>query len=211
MSRFRPRRPVVISVAVVAATVLAVALFAFQPWKLFVDTTVSEASPLDGIEAVETIASPDAESTPVPLPTAADSAPAPAPSEPASEPSTKAKKAAVVAEGTFVSHEHGTSGTASVITLGDGRRVLRLEDLDTSNGPDLRVWLSDADVLEGTDGWFVFDDGDYADLGELKGNKGSQNYAIPDSVDLEDLTSVSVWCARFKVSFGAAELVPVST
>ena len=56
------------------------------------------------------------------------------------------------------------------------------------------------------DGWRVFDDGAYVDLGSLKGNKGNQNYPIPADVDLSDLTSLSIWCDRFDVSFGAAEL-----
>jgi hypothetical protein len=112
----------------------------------------------------------------------------------------------VVARGTLISHEHATTGEALIIEREDGSRVLRLEGLDTSNGPDLHVWLTDAPVIEGTDGWFVFDDGAYVDLGPLKGNVGNQNYPIPDDVSLEDLTSVSIWCARFAVSFGAAEL-----
>lgn len=112
----------------------------------------------------------------------------------------------VVAAGEFVSHEHETSGTARVISLPDGSRVLRLVELDTSNGPALHVWITDAPVLPGNDGWFVFDDGEYVDLGPLKGNLGSQNYPIPPSVDLATLHSVSIWCERFRVSFGAAEL-----
>jgi hypothetical protein len=43
-------------------------------------------------------------------------------------------------------------------------------------------------------------------LGKLKGNKGSQNYAVPADVDPSRFTSVSIWCNRFDVSFGAAEL-----
>lgn len=112
----------------------------------------------------------------------------------------------VVASGAFVSHEHETSGTARVLRLPDGSRVLRLFDLRTSNGPALHVWVTDAPVLPGTDGWFVFDDGEYVDLGPLKGNVGSQNYPIPPSVDLAELHSVSIWCERFTVSFGAADL-----
>ncbi|NNH75824.1 DM13 domain-containing protein [Nocardia uniformis] len=108
--------------------------------------------------------------------------------------------------GTFIAHEHATTGTVRVIQLGDGRRVLRLEDLDTSDGPALFVWLSDAEVLPGSDGWGVFDDGEYLNLGNLKGNKGSQNYDIPADADLTTLRSVSIWCDRFNVSFGAAEL-----
>lgn len=114
--------------------------------------------------------------------------------------------AGVVAAGEFVSHEHETSGTARVISLPDGSRVLRLVELDTSNGPALHVWITDAPVLPGNDGWFVFDDGEHVDLGSLKGNLGSQNYPIPPSVDLAALHSVSIWCERFRVSFGAAEL-----
>jgi hypothetical protein len=205
MSRIRLRPSIIVPVALVAVAVLAVGLYLFQPWKLFVDTTVNEASPLDGIELIETTPTPVPDSAPQASPAVA-AAPAPAPTSPGKKP----KKATVISKGTFISHEHGTEGSAKVIQLADGTRVLRIENLDTSNGPDLKVWLSDADVIEGTDGWFVFDDGDYADLGALKGNKGNQNYEIPASVDLKDLTSVAIWCDRFSVSFGAAELRPVT-
>ncbi|MFD6162164.1 DM13 domain-containing protein [Nocardia sp. NPDC060256] len=111
-----------------------------------------------------------------------------------------------LASGTFISHEHDTSGTVRILQLPDGSRVLRLEDLDTSDGPDLHVWLTNAEVIEGKAGWFVFDDATHTDLGSLKGNKGSQNYPIPADTDLTALTSVTVWCQRFHVSFGAAQL-----
>jgi len=121
-----------------------------------------------------------------------------------------ASESVILAEGEFITHEHGTTGTASILQLDDGSRVLRIENLDTSNGPDLKVWLTDAPVIEGEAGWHVFDDGAYVDLGALKGNQGSQNYAIPADVDLSDLTSVAIWCDRFSVSFGAAELAPTA-
>ncbi|WP_078622011.1 DM13 domain-containing protein [Streptomyces sp. NRRL S-244] len=111
-----------------------------------------------------------------------------------------------IAQGTLISHEHSTTGTAKLIKLPDGSRTLRLENLDTSSGPDLRVWLTDAPVKEGSDGWFVFDDGKYVSLGKLKGNKGDQNYEIPADVNLADYSSVTIWCDRFNVSFGAAAL-----
>ncbi|MFC8531220.1 DM13 domain-containing protein [Nocardia sp. NPDC057227] len=115
----------------------------------------------------------------------------------------------LLARGDFVTHEHGTTGAAVIIALPDGSRVLRLENLDTSDGPDLHVWLTDAPVLPGRDGWFVFDDGAHTDLGALKGNRGNQNYPIPPETDLAALTSIAIWCDRFDVSFGAAELRPV--
>ena len=182
------RRPVVlIPVVLVGIAVVTAGLIAFQPWRLFTNVTVDEALPT--VSAPATVASPADSSDAVAAP-------------PSSEPVT-------LASGQFISHEHGTAGTVRVLELPDGSRVLRIEDLDTDNGPDLKVWLTDAPVIDGPEGWFVFDDGQYADLGSLKGNKGSQNYAIPADVDLTELTSLTIWCDRFNVSFGAAALTPV--
>ena len=54
----------------------------------------------------------------------------------------------------------------------------------------------------------VFDDGQWRELGRLKGNIGNQVYAIPDGTDLAKLDAVTIWCKRFSVSFGAAALAP---
>jgi len=59
----------------------------------------------------------------------------------------------VLATGEFITHEHETSGKAVVFQLPDGKRVLRLENLNTSNGPDLHVWITDAPVKPGASGW----------------------------------------------------------
>ncbi|GGY12132.1 DM13 domain-containing protein [Streptomyces hiroshimensis] len=111
-----------------------------------------------------------------------------------------------LATGELISHEHHTSGSVRILQLPDGTRTLRLENLDTSNGPDLKVLITDAPVKPGRDGWYVFDDGAHISLGSLKGNKGDQNYALPADVDLNRYTSVSIWCDRFDVSFGATAL-----
>jgi hypothetical protein len=107
-----------------------------------------------------------------------------------------------LAHGTFISREHETSGTARVLRLADGRTILRFEGFETSNGPALFVYLSQ-NPADGEDG--LFDD-DYIDLGALKGNIGDQNYEIPAEIDPLGFTSVVVWCDRFDVSFGAADL-----
>jgi Electron transfer DM13 len=101
----------------------------------------------------------------------------------------------------FRSHEHATRGRARVIDVG-GRRYVRFESFRTSNGPLLKVYLSAAPP-EGPAG--VFDDR-FVDLGELKGNIGDQNYAIPRDVDLRAYRSVVVWCKRFGVPFAAARI-----
>jgi Electron transfer DM13 len=134
--------------------------------------------------------------------TVAEPPPAAVPAEPAAAPAGPV----VVARGTLVTHEHETTGEALLLRLPDGSQVLRLEDLATSNGPKLKVWLTDAPVVPGRAGWYLFDDGRHLDLGDLKGNLGSANYPIPPGADLTGLTSVSIWCERFAVSFGAAPL-----
>ena len=109
-------------------------------------------------------------------------------------------------EGTFVDHDHGTSGNVRILALDDGSRVLRLEGLRTSNGPDLEVWLSDQPVLAGPEGWSIFDDGAYVNLGPLKGNIGTQAYDLPADVDLGAVPTVVIWCERFSRAFGSATL-----
>ncbi|MFI6941302.1 DM13 domain-containing protein [Streptomyces sp. NPDC050418] len=187
MSRLRGslRPHYVVSAAVAGAVLLGFGLYWFQPWKLVQDETVNEALP---------------EATPVAPSTAPSSAPSSSPSPSA------ARGPKTLARGDFISHEHATRGGVRVLELADGSRVLRLTGLDTSNGPDLRVWITNAPVKEGKAGWHVFDDGKYLSLGKLKGNKGDQNYTIPAGVNLADYGSVSIWCDRFDVSFGAAEL-----
>ncbi|MFF8974733.1 DM13 domain-containing protein [Streptomyces sp. NPDC014995] len=177
----------VIGVLVVAVAGAGFGLYWFQPWKLWQDETVDEALP--GVTAPA--------ATPSPRPSVTPSAAPPASEDPGPR---------TLADGELVSHEHATSGTVKLVRLADGSHVVRLENLDTSNGPDLRVWLTDAPVTQGRGGWHVFDDGEYVSLGKLKGNKGSQNYAVPKGVDPSRYTSVSIWCDRFDVSFGAAEL-----
>ncbi|MEU7613977.1 DM13 domain-containing protein [Micromonospora sp. NPDC049204] len=194
------RSPVAWAALVSAVVVTALALSWFQPWKLFTDTYVDEALP--GAGTTSTVPAPTS-TTPAPTtPTRTTLAPA----TPA--PASKATPAAneILAAGTFVTHEHQTTGSAEIHRLANGRHQLVLRDLKTSNGPDLRVWLTDQPVIRGTAGWHVFDDGEWVELARLKGNKGNQVYDLPTSVDPRDFRSVSIWCKRFSVSFGAADI-----
>ncbi|MFI1398229.1 DM13 domain-containing protein [Streptomyces sp. NPDC020681] len=109
-----------------------------------------------------------------------------------------------LAVGDFISHEHETSGSVEIQLLADGTKNLRLTNLRTSDGPALHVWLSDQPVEP--DGGGNLDDGSHVDLGDLKGNEGNQNYAIPAGTDLNKYSTVTIWCERFRVSFGAAQL-----
>ena len=121
--------------------------------------------------------------------------------------STAAPAAAVapmtLASGSFHSNAHDTRGMASVIDLGEGRRVLRLTNFATSNGPDVRIYLVAAPDVQ--DNATVKTAG-FVELGPMKGNIGDQNYEIPATVDLANYRTVTIWCKRFSVNFGSAPL-----
>jgi hypothetical protein len=89
-------------------------------------------------------------------------------------PAASAAGPSETARGTLISHEHESSGTVVLLRLADGSRVLRLEDLKTSNGPRLQVWLSDAPVQANPAGWTVFDDGRQVGLDDLKGTSAAR-------------------------------------
>lgn len=172
------RHPLAWAAAVLALAVAAAGLWAFQPWRMFTARTVEEALPV---------------------------AASPEPGQGGAAEGRLQEEAgpAVLAEGGFLSQKHETTGTARVIELADGSRYVRLEDLASSDGPDLYVWLTDQEA--GGD-WSAYGDGRHIDLGELRGTHGSANYEIPAGADLEGMSSVVIWCERFSVAFGSAPL-----
>ena len=89
----------------------------------------------------------------------------------------------------------------------DGSHVLRLENLDVPNGPDLHVILTPHEDAESRDDVHVTG---YIYLGKLKGNQGNQNYEIPDAVDVASQGSVVIYCKPFHVIFSVAPLQDAS-
>ena len=107
----------------------------------------------------------------------------------------------VESRGGFERLAHPGSGTASVVRLAGGGRVLTFTNFETDNGPDLRVYLVAGTVNGNGDGE------DSIDLGGLKGNVGDQQYAIPPDTDLQRLRTVVIWCRAFSVGFARAPLM----
>ena len=123
--------------------------------------------------------------------------------EPTSMAVSKTTEPLVLGKGDFRGLAHETKGLAAIYQLPDGKHILRLTNFETSNGPDVHVYLVAAEVAK--DNATVKQAG-FIDLGSLKGNKGDQNYEVPADADLNKYKSVSIWCARFGVNFGAASL-----
>ena len=103
----------------------------------------------------------------------------------------------IAARGTFKDADsfHKGSGDAKIFALPDGTSLLRMENFQVTNGPDLFVYLATDDTAS-----------DFVNLGRLKGNQGNQNYTIPEGTDLDKYNSVLIWCRAFSVLFSTADL-----
>ena len=99
-----------------------------------------------------------------------------------------------VKEGNFVNAVHQVSGNASILSS-DSVRILLLDNFRTENGPALKVYLakstSNAAII---------------DLGNLKGTSGKFSYPISKNTDISGYSYVLIWCEKFSVLFGYAQL-----
>lgn len=157
----------VIAVMVLAAVMAGAALF--QPWRIFTSSNVNEALPV--VEGPANTSSGGGTAAASPGNTAANGA---QPTNP--QPTSPIPSPAILKSGAFESQEHETTGSAQLLALPDGSHVLRLENLASSDGPDVKVWLSS---LEAGGDWFKYRSGAYVDLGSIKATHGNHNYAIP--------------------------------
>ena len=90
---------------------------------------------------------------------------------------------------------HNAEGLAKVIQLEGGRIILRLENFESTNGPNVHLYLATDKAASNS-----------IDLGRLKANNGNQNYNIPAGTDLNKYNMALIWCKDFSVLFGSAQL-----
>ena len=98
---------------------------------------------------------------------------------------------------------HRGSGDATIYRLPDGSHLLRLEDFEVTNGPDLRVLLARPNDPQSRDELHA---AGYSHLAKLKGNIGNQNYEIPADIDPAGIGSIIIYCMPFQVIFSVAPL-----
>jgi hypothetical protein len=102
--------------------------------------------------------------------------------------------ATLLREGKWMgSGTYTVSGEAKIYEQ-NGKMVLLLTNFSSSNGPDLKVYLST------TTGAAAF-----VNLGELKSTNGKQTYTIPVGTDLNQFKFALIWCQQFSALFGKAE------
>lgn len=185
-------------IAVVVLAVLAAGWFFVSP--LFIDEVVDE----DFLASVPAMTDEQKTSMRSQIMAAAANAPDTAMNEdmPVSQPVR-------LASGQFIDADavHKGSGDALLYRLADGNHLVRLENFRATNGPALVVYLAEhpgpLSASDVTEAGFV-------SLGELKGNVGNQNYAVPAGTDISRYQSVVIWCELFGVLFSPAALTPVA-
>jgi Electron transfer DM13 len=193
--------PAVVRIAVLWVPFAIVSWWLISPY--FRDEVVDEdfstsiATQLDDGEAPGT---PD----PTPAPPAA---PSPDPDESGAtvdggvpqEPAPPPAVPVLLGAGQFVGLAgHSGTGDAGIFRNPDGSYVVRFENFDIENGPDLEVYL-----VPGADQTSLAAGSIH--LGALKGNVGDQTYDLPVATELAPGPYTAlVWCEAFSVEFVGA-------
>lgn len=114
-----------------------------------------------------------------------------------------AQAGTVISTGSFttVDRGHATSGSVRIVSENGQRYIEFGQDFATGSGPDVKVILSRDEVVTKK-----LTEGSYITLARLESFNGSQRYAIPEDVNLDEYNSVAVWCKQFNVTFGYAAL-----
>lgn len=97
-------------------------------------------------------------------------------------------------EGKFVDGGHPTSGIAKIYEAKDGKRTLVFENLKSDPGPDLRIYIANDKAVT-----------NFTEISNMVSN-GNKSYELPSGVDLSKQKFVLIWCKKFAVLFGHAEL-----
>ena len=98
-------------------------------------------------------------------------------------------------EGSFVSGPYGTVTGLARIYLKNGTYTLALENFTSSNGPDLKVYLSKEQFPV-----------NFISHGNLKSVNGNQLYPIAGNPGFSEYKWVLIHCEQYNHLFGSAEI-----
>src|SRR5215813_11376584 len=102
----------------------------------------------------------------------------------------RARAPKVLAAGRFHQVAHKGEGTAAIVQLRNGRRLLRLTHFRTTDKPDLSVLLISApDAFENQT---ILKSKVYV-LGQLQNAAGDQEYELPAQLELASYGAITIW------------------
>ncbi len=101
----------------------------------------------------------------------------------------------VIAQGNFKgTSDHKTSGRAQIVKEGGKYMVVLGSDFSLDGAPDPYVGL-------GKDGYDP-----RTEISKLKNNNGEQTYEVPSGVNAENYDQVFIWCRKYNVPLGVAQI-----
>jgi hypothetical protein len=97
--------------------------------------------------------------------------------------------------GTFGNGPYGSVNGKAKIYFQNNQYTLALENFNSSNRPDLHVYISkEAQPVN------------YIDLGKLQSVSGNQQYPLPENTNFSDYRYALIHCQQYNHLFGSAEL-----
>ncbi len=99
---------------------------------------------------------------------------------------------------------HNSSGSWSLVRVGQQLYLQSGEDFRSSPGPDYHVYVSDGAAIK--------DNAEFSsrqvEVSRLKKPNGASYYLFKSS-DVNAVSSILIWCRQFKEYIGSADLTPV--
>ena len=130
--------------------------------------------------------------------TACTQAPAPAPVKKPTIQSQSISK--TVSAGTFSGRsDHITTGTATLVKSDGGYQITLSSDFELDGAPDPVVVVGNNETYDAAN-----------KLGALKNRTGAQTYSLPANITPAQFSQVYIWCEKFSVPLGVANLGPAS-
>lgn len=97
--------------------------------------------------------------------------------------------------GTFGNGPYGLVNGTAKIYFQNNQYILALENFNSSNGPDLHVYISkEAQPVN------------YIDLGKLQSVSGNQQYPLTGNLNFSEYKYALIHCQQYNHLFGSAEL-----
>jgi hypothetical protein len=99
---------------------------------------------------------------------------------------------------------HNSSGTWSLVRVGQQLYLQSGEDFRSSPGPDYHVYVSNGPAIKDNDEF----SSRQVEVGRLSKPNGAGYYLLKTD-DVQDVASILIWCKKFKEYIGSADLAPI--
>lgn len=113
----------------------------------------------------------------------------------------------VVFEGEFDNYSRWTTfeGTWKIVKNADQHQIVFGEDFEAKKAPDLKIFLSKAD-LDDIESKNALKDGEPIFVAKLTSYKGAATYDVPASIDITKYKTIIVHCEEYTKLWGGSAL-----